>query len=53
MEANMNAWLEEMMSCHVRTVACLDSKEPNAEDMYSEVEHRQIPKEDAIGKPAK
>jgi hypothetical protein len=30
MEANRNAWREETMFCQVMTVACLDSKDPNA-----------------------
>jgi hypothetical protein len=50
MGANMNAWREEMMSCQVRTAACLDSKEPNPKDMKSEVEQREIPTEKAAVK---
>jgi hypothetical protein len=50
MEANMNAWREETLSCQVTTAACLDSQEPNPEDMKSEVEHREVPTEEAAVK---
>jgi hypothetical protein len=48
MEANMNAWREERISRKATTVACLDTKELNPEDIESEVEHREVPKEDAV-----
>jgi hypothetical protein len=44
---------KETMSCQVTTEACLDSKELNTEDVESEVEHREVPKEDAIVKSVK
>jgi hypothetical protein len=52
-EANMKAWREETMSYQIMMTACLDSKEPNPEGMKPEAEHREVPKEDAIGKPVK
>jgi hypothetical protein len=45
MEANINAWREETMSCQVTTAGCLESKEQNPEDMRSKVEHLEVPKE--------
>jgi hypothetical protein len=46
MIAKMDAWIantrdgrKDTMSCQLKTVACLDSKDPNAEDMEAEVEH--------------
>jgi hypothetical protein len=33
-KAIMNAWREETMSFQITTVACLDSKELNLEDMF-------------------
>jgi hypothetical protein len=60
MRSIVNAWIADMMkdrketmSCQVTTAACLDSKEQNPEDMESEVEHREVPTEDAVVKPAK
>jgi hypothetical protein len=50
MEANMNAWQEEMMSCEVMMEACLDSKKLNPEDMKSEVEHWDVPMVEAAVK---
>jgi hypothetical protein len=41
---------KETMSCQVTTVVCLDSKEPNPEDMESEVEHWEVPMEEAAVK---
>jgi hypothetical protein len=38
---------KETMSCEVTTVACLDSKDLNPEDMESEVEHQEVPMEEA------
>jgi hypothetical protein len=50
----VNAWIVDMkkdrertMSCRVTMVACLDNKELNPEDMESEVEHREVPTEEA------
>jgi hypothetical protein len=53
MEANMNVWREGKVFCQVTTEACLDSKKLNPEDMKSEVEHREAPKEDALVKPVR
>jgi hypothetical protein len=46
MRSIVNVWIANMrddrkktMSSHVTTVACLDSKELNPEDMKSQVEH--------------
>jgi hypothetical protein len=54
----VNAWIADMkkdrretMSCQVTTAACLDSVELNTAEMKSESEHREVSKEDAIGKP--
>jgi hypothetical protein len=38
------------MSSHVTTVACLDSKELNPEDMKSQVEHWEVPTEEVTEK---
>jgi hypothetical protein len=55
--AKMDAWLAEMkyeqkdiMACQITTEACLESKEPNPDNMESEVEHREIPMEEAAVK---
>jgi hypothetical protein len=55
MQSIVNAWIanmrvdrKETVSCQVTTEPCLDSKELNPEDRKSEVEHRDVPKEDAI-----
>jgi hypothetical protein len=45
MEGNMNAWREETMSSQVTTAACRETKEPNPEDMKSEVEHQEVHEE--------
>jgi hypothetical protein len=47
--ADMKDDRKETVSCQV-TAACLDSKELNPEDMESEVEHRDIPTEEAAVK---
>jgi hypothetical protein len=41
---------KETVSCQVMTVACLDSKELNLEDMKSEMEHQEVPMEEAAVK---
>jgi hypothetical protein len=41
---------KEIMSCQVTMAACLDSKELSPEDMESEVEHREVPTEEATAK---
>jgi hypothetical protein len=41
---------KETMSCQLTMKACLDSKEPNPEDMESEVERREVPTEEAAVK---
>jgi hypothetical protein len=53
----VNAWIVEMkkdrketMSCQATTVACLDNKELNPEDMKYEVEHREVPMEEVTVK---
>jgi hypothetical protein len=53
----INAWIADMkkdrketMSCQVRTEVCLNSKELNPEDMESEVEHQEVPTEEAAVK---
>lgn len=38
---------KETMSCQVTTKACVDSKQPNPEDMESKVEHQEVPMEEA------
>jgi hypothetical protein len=48
--ANMRDNWKETMSCQVTMEVCLDSKEPNPEDMQSEVEHREVPMEEAAVK---
>jgi hypothetical protein len=48
--ANMRDDRKETMSCQLTTEACLESKEPNPEDMESEVEHREVPTEEAAVK---
>jgi hypothetical protein len=35
------------MACHITTKSCRGSKEPNLKYMESEVEHRQVPTEEA------
>jgi hypothetical protein len=42
--------LKETMSCLVKTEACLCNKEPNTEDIESEVEHREDPTEETAVK---
>jgi hypothetical protein len=51
--AEMKDEQRETMACQVRTEACLDSKEPNPEDMESEVEHREVPTEEAAVKSSR
>jgi hypothetical protein len=53
----MDAWRaeikdeqKEMMACQVTLEACLDSKEPNLEDMESEVDRPEVPMEEATVK---
>jgi hypothetical protein len=41
---------KETMACQVTTEACLDNKEPNPDDMESEVERREVPEEEATVK---
>jgi hypothetical protein len=48
--ANMRDDQKETMSCQVKTEVCLDSKEPNLEDMKSEVKHQKVPTEEAVVK---
>jgi hypothetical protein len=57
MRSIVNAWIadmkddqEETMSCQVMTETFLDSKELNPEDMESEMEHREVPTEEAAVK---
>jgi hypothetical protein len=57
MRSIVNAWIADMekdqketMSCQVMMAACLDSKELNLEDMKSEVEHLEVPAEEAAVK---
>jgi hypothetical protein len=57
MRSILNAWIagmkkdqKETMSCQVTMVVCLDSKELNPEDMKFEVEHREVPMEEATVK---
>jgi hypothetical protein len=57
MRCIINAWIADMkddqketMSCQVTTEACLDTRELNPEDMESEVEHREVPTEEATVK---
>jgi hypothetical protein len=35
------------MACQEMMEVCLDSKEPNPEEMQSEAEHREVPTEQA------
>jgi hypothetical protein len=44
---------KERMSYQITTEACMDSKELNLEDRKSEVEHREVPKEDVVVKSVK
>jgi hypothetical protein len=53
----MDGWIAEMkdeqketMACQVMMKTCQDSKEPNLEDMESEVERREVPAEEAAMK---
>jgi hypothetical protein len=53
-EEKMDAWIadrkddqKETMSCQLTAEVCLDSKEPNLEDMESEVERQEVPTEEA------
>jgi hypothetical protein len=53
----MDAWRAEIkeeqkqtMACQVTSQACLDSTEPNPEDMESEVERREVLMEEAAVK---
>jgi hypothetical protein len=57
MRSIVNAWIanikkdkKDTMFCQVKTEACLDSKELNSEDMKSEVEHQEVPMEEAAVK---
>jgi hypothetical protein len=58
---NMDVWIaemrdgrkKEMMTCQEMTETCLDSKEPNPEDMQSGVEHWEVPKEHTTVKPVR
>jgi hypothetical protein len=43
---SMRAWHKEAVACQETTEACLDSKEPNPDDM----EHREVPTEEAAVK---
>jgi hypothetical protein len=47
MEADMKVRREEIMACQETTETCLECKGPIAEDMKSEAEHREVPKEHA------
>jgi hypothetical protein len=54
MKSVVNTWIADMkdvrretVSCQVTTGACLASKELNLEDMESEVEHVELPTEEA------
>jgi hypothetical protein len=52
-EEKMNAWItetkdgrkKEIMACQETTEACLDSEEPNPEEIPSEAVHWEFPKE--------
>jgi hypothetical protein len=57
MRSIVNAWIADMkdnrketMSCQLMMNSCLDCKEPNLEAMESEVEHREVPIEEAAVK---
>jgi hypothetical protein len=41
---------KEMMACQETTEACLECKKPTSVDMEPEVEHQEVPKEDAVVK---
>jgi hypothetical protein len=41
MEANMDAWREEMMAYQETTEARLECKEPSSEDMEPKTEHEE------------
>jgi hypothetical protein len=57
MKASVNAWHKETKAdqevaeaCLEKMQACLDSKDPNPEELQSRVEHQEIPKEHAAVK---
>jgi hypothetical protein len=57
MEASMNAWREETMSCQ-ETTACHEEMEANSQKiepdpgmMQSVGEHQEVPKKEAAGMP--
>jgi hypothetical protein len=43
----LRTWRKEMMACQEMVEACLECKEPTSEDMESEAEHWEVPKEHA------
>jgi hypothetical protein len=45
--ANIRDDRKETMSCQVTKKACLESKKPNPEGMEFEMEHREVPMEEA------
>jgi hypothetical protein len=54
----MDAWIADMKdgrkektTDHGTTETCLDSKEPNPEEMQSGAEHQEVPREHAAVKP--
>jgi hypothetical protein len=51
--ADMKDDQRETMSCQVMIEACLDSKELNPEDMKSEMEHQEVPMEEAAVKSSR
>jgi hypothetical protein len=58
--STVNAWITDMrdgwketVSCQVTTAAWLETKEISSEDVEPEVEHREVPMEDAVVKPVK
>jgi hypothetical protein len=50
MRASINAWRKETTACQEAMEACLDSKEPTSLEVVSEVEHEEVPKEEAAVK---
>jgi hypothetical protein len=42
---SLRAWRKEKLACQETTEARLECKEATSEDMESEAEHRQVPKE--------
>jgi hypothetical protein len=43
----MRAWWKETTACQEATEACLESKEPTSLEIEFEVEHEEVPKEEA------